>query len=420
MCTKSLLCKAFRRLNSLTVESAVRHTSTSTRPDGYHFELTDEQKQLQSLARRFARDEIIPNAVHHDQTGEFPWDIVKKAFQVGLMNTQVPTKYGGGGLNVFDGCLISEEFGFACTGIQSAITSAGLGQTPVIMFGTEEQKRKYLGRMTEQLLHSAYCVTEPEVGSDVNGIRTRAVREGDHYVLNGRKMWITNGGIANWYFVLARTNPDPKAPASKAFTGFIVEGDSLGLTKGRKEKNMGQKASDVRGVTFEDVLVPVENVLLGEGAGFKIAMAAFDATRPPVAASATGLAKRALHEATTYALERKTFDKPIIEHQAVAFMLADMAMGVETARLAWMMAAWENVQGRRNAFSSAIAKAHASEVANRCAADAVQIFGGCGFNTEYPVEKLMRDAKILMIYEGTSQIQRLIIAREHAKRFKDT
>lgn len=259
---------------------------------------------------------------------------------------------------------------------------------------------------------AAYGVTEPGAGSDVGGIITKAERKGDEYIINGQKMWITNGGIANWYFVLARTNPDPKAPASKAFTGFIVEADTPGVTPGRKEINMGQRASDTRGITFEDVRVPKENVVLGEGAGFKLAMSTFDLTRPPVAAGATGLAARALHEATQYALQRKTFGVPIAQHQAVSALLADMAIGVETSRLSWKRAAWEVDRNAPNkGLHASVAKCYASDTANRVASDAVQIFGGAGFNSEYPVEKLMRDAKIYQIYEGTSQIQRLIIAK---------
>jgi len=269
-----------------------------------------------------------------------------------------------------------------------------------------------LGRLIEEFQICAYCVTEPSAGSDVAGIKTKAVKKGDHYVLNGQKMWITNGGVANWYFVLARSESDPKAPTNKAFTGFIVDRDTPGITVGRKELNMGQRASDTRGITFEDVVVPKENVLIEEGAGFKIAMGAFDLTRPPVAAGAVGLARRALDEATNYALERKTFGKRIIEHQSVAFILAEMAIGVELARMAYQRAAYEFDQGRRNTLYASIAKAYASDIANKNATDAVQIFGGNGFNTEYPVEKLMRDAKIFQIYEGTSQIQRVIISRE--------
>lgn len=291
----------------------------------------------------------------------------------------------------------------------------------------------------EEPLVAAYCVTEPGAGSDVAGIKTSAVKKGDEYILNGQKMWITNGGVANWYFLLARTNPDPKCPAAKAFTGFIVEREWAGVTPGRKvcitcwknpnqtisntlfyrqEINMGQRASDTRGITFEDVRIPKENVLLNEGDGFKIAMSTFDKTRPPVAAGAVGLAQRALDEALRYSLERKTFGVPIAHHQAVAFMLADMAIGVETARLAMYQSAWEVDQGRRNSYYASIAKCYAADIANKIASDAVQIFGGNGFNSEYPVEKLMRDAKIYQIYEGTSQIQRIIIARQLIEKFK--
>lgn len=207
------------------------------------------------------------------------------------------------------------------------------------------QKKKYLGRLIEEPSVAAYCATEPGAGSDVNGIQTKAVLKGDEYILNGQKMWITNGGLADWYFVLARTHPDPKAPASKAFSGFIVDRSTPGVFPGRKEINMGQRASDTRGIIFEDVRVPKENILLGEGAGFKIAMATFDKTRPTVSAGATGLAKRCLDEATKYSLERRTFGVSIADHQSVSNMLADMAIGVETARLMYLLAAWEADQG---------------------------------------------------------------------------
>jgi len=370
------------------------------------------------LARKFAREEILPKVPHHDQTGEFPWDIVKKAHEIGIMNTGIPQKVGGMGLGVIPACLITEELCWACSGIGTVIEATGLGQTPVILAGNEAQQKKYLGRCLEEPILAAYCVTEPGAGSDVAGIKTKAEKKGNKYVINGQKMWITNGGVASWYFVLARTNPDPKCPASKAFTAFIVDRDAKGVTPGRKEINMGQRASDTRGITFEDVEVPEENVLLKEGDGFKVAMMTFDKTRTPVAAGATGVAQRALDEATKYAMERKTFGVPIMAHQAVQFMLADMAIGVETARLAWFRAAWEIDDGRKNTYYASIAKALASDVANKNATDAVQIHGGNGFNTEYPVEKLMRDAKIYQIYEGTSQIQRMIIARQILDRAK--
>ncbi|XP_035434535.1 probable medium-chain specific acyl-CoA dehydrogenase, mitochondrial isoform X2 [Spodoptera frugiperda] len=399
----------YRKLSTTAPVAAAKPLPTT----GMCFELSEEQKALQDLARKFTREEIVPVAAQYDKTGEYPWPIVKKAWEVGLMNGHIPEHCGGvGNFGVMDECIITEEMAFGCTGINTALDSTNLGQMPVIIAGNKEQQKKYLGRLVEEPIVAAYCVTEPGAGSDVAGVKTRAEKKGDEWIINGQKMWITNGGVANWYFVLARTNPDPKCPASKAFTGFIVERDWPGVTPGRKEQNMGQRASDTRGITFEDVRVPKENVLIEEGAGFKIAMGAFDKTRPPVAAGATGLAQRALTEATKYALERKTFGVPIARHQAVAFMLADMAIGVETARLAWMKAAWMADHGVRNTVLASVAKCHASEIANKAAADAVQIFGGNGFNTEYPVEKLMRDAKIYQIYEGTSQIQRLIISRE--------
>ncbi|XP_028328430.1 medium-chain specific acyl-CoA dehydrogenase, mitochondrial isoform X2 [Gouania willdenowi] len=406
------------RLQSSSAANAVASASNHVPSGGFCFELTDQQKEFQQLARRFAREEIVPAAAAYDKSGEYPFPLIKKAWELGLVNGHIPQEYGGMGLSIFDSCLITEELAYGCTGVQTAMEANSLGQMPVIIAGSEEQKRKYLGRMTEEPLMCAYCVTEPGAGSDVASIKTRAVKMGDEYVVNGQKMWITNGGKANWYFLLARTNPDPKGSAGKAFTGFIVDADTPGIQVGRKEMNMGQRCSDTRGITFEDVRIPKENVLIGEGAGFKIAMGAFDNTRPPVAAGATGLAQRALEEATNYAMERKTFGRLIAEHQAVSFILAEMAMKVELARMAYQRSAWEVDQGRRNTYFASIAKAFAGDIANQVAADAVQVFGGNGFNSEYPVEKLMRDAKIYQIYEGTAQIQRIIIAREHLGKFK--
>ncbi|RKP27519.1 acyl-CoA dehydrogenase/oxidase [Syncephalis pseudoplumigaleata] len=394
------------------VRRALLSSASSSSAGGLNFSLTDDQHAMQELARKFAAEEIIPKARHHDITGEYPVDIIKKAWELGFVNTHVPQEYGGLGLGVFDSSLITEELAYGCSGIQTAIEANNLAQAPVVLAGNDAQQRKYLGRMTEEPLMCAYCVTEPGSGSDVAGTKTRAEKKGDRWVINGQKMWITNGGKANWYFVLART--DAKANAGRAFTGFIVDADSPGITVGRKEINMGQRASDTRGITFEDVEVPDENRLGEVGQGFKIAMGAFDITRPLVAAGAVGVARRCLDEASRYALERRTMGKAIIEHQAIQFMLADMGIGVESARMMVWRAAWLRDQGQRNTYYASIAKALASEVANKAAADAVQIFGGNGFNTEYPVEKLMRDAKIFMIYEGTSQIQRLIISRHIA------
>jgi len=379
---------------------------------GLNFTVTPEQQEYIDLAEQFTKNEIIPVAPHYDRTGEFPWPVLKKAHETGLMNLHIPEEYGGMGLGTLEGCMISEKIAYGCTGIMTAIEANGLGSMPIMIAGNHEQKKKYLTRLIEEPLMCAYGVTEPGAGSDVAGIKTKAEKKGGEWVINGQKMWITNGGVANYYFVLARSNPDPKCPASKAFTGFIVDADTPGVTPGRKELNMGQRCSDTRGITFEDVVVPEENVLIGEGAGFKVAMGAFDQTRPPVASGAVGIGQRALDEATKYAMERKAFGVPIINHQAVSFMLADMAIGVEAARLAYLKSAWQANQGIRNTYMASIAKCFAGDMANKAATDAVQIFGGNGFNTEYPVEKLMRDAKIYQIYEGTAQIQRIIIARE--------
>ncbi|XP_003830620.1 medium-chain specific acyl-CoA dehydrogenase, mitochondrial isoform X1 [Pan paniscus] len=413
-------CRVLRSISRFQWRS--QHTKANRQREpglGFSFEFTEQQKEFQATARKFAREEIIPVAAEYDKTGEYPVPLIRRAWELGLMNTHIPENCGGLGLGTFDACLISEELAYGCTGVQTAIEGNSLGQMPIIIAGNDQQKKKYLGRMTEEPLMCAYCVTEPGAGSDVAGIKTKAEKKGDEYIINGQKMWITNGGKANWYFLLARSDPDPKAPANKAFTGFIVEADTPGIQIGRKELNMGQRCSDTRGIVFEDVKVPKENVLIGDGAGFKVAMGAFDKTRPVVAAGAVGLAQRALDEATKYALERKTFGKLLVEHQAISFMLAEMAMKVELARMSYQRAAWEVDSGRRNTYYASIAKAFAGDIANQLATDAVQILGGNGFNTEYPVEKLMRDAKIYQIYEGTSQIQRLIVAREHIDKYKN-
>lgn len=380
--------------------------------EGLAFELNDEQKGLEDLARKFVAEEIIPVAAEHDQTGEFPWGVFKKAHEVGLLNTSVPEEYGGLGLDGVSHCVLEEEFAYGCSGIGVALSGNGLACAPVNIAANDEQKKEYFGRLLTEPLVAAYCVTEPGAGSDVSGLQTRCEKHGDEWVINGSKMWITGGGVANWYFVLARSDPNPKAPTGQAFTAFVVDADTPGVSKGRKEINMGQRASSTTAVTFEDVRVPAKNMLGVEGAGFKYAMGAFDKTRPGVASAATGLARRALDEAAKYSMERKTFGKPIAMHQAVQFMLADMAAGVELARLMTRRAAWELEQGRRNTYYASIAKSFASDVANKNASDCVQIFGGNGYNSEYPAEKLMRDAKIFQIYEGTSQIQRMIICRE--------
>lgn len=373
------------------------------------FELTDEQKALVELARQFGEKEMAPHVAHYDDTMEYPMPIIQKAHEVGLMNTHIPQEYGGLGLGTLEGCLIAEELASYCSGMYTALEANSLAQAPVIVAGNDEQKKEFLQPMTEKPLLAAYGVTEPHAGSDVQGIKTNAKKVGNDYVLNGSKMWITNASVADWYFVLAYTD---STKGVSGMTGFIVPRKSPGIDVGKKEKNLGQRCSDTRGLSFTDVKIPAKYRLGEEGQGFKIAMAAFDHTRPTVAAGAVGVARAAMQHAIRYAGERKTFGVPIAKHQAVSFMIADMAMNIEAARgLVWK-AAVEIDKGRRNTKTAAMAKAFAADMCNKVCTDAVQVFGGYGYNEEYPVEKLYRDSKIFQIYEGTSQIQRLIIAKE--------
>nr|XP_018266659.1 acyl-CoA dehydrogenase [Kwoniella dejecticola CBS 10117]OBR88817.1 acyl-CoA dehydrogenase [Kwoniella dejecticola CBS 10117] len=373
-----LRCTAAR-----SIQSGFRGMASAARPSNgpVSFALDEDQRGIQELAQSFTRDKIA-----------YPWPILKEAHSLGLLNTHIPEAYGGPELGLLECALVSESLAYGCTGIQTAMEANGLAEAPLIVAASHETKTKYLGRMTEEPLMAAYCVTEPGAGSDVAGIKTKAEKKGDKWVLNGSKMcpeWIsTNAGHANWFFVLAVT--DPSAPPSKGMTGFVVDADTEGIVLGKKEINMGQRCSDTRMVTFQDVVVPEENVLGKAGEGFKIAMKAFDITRPLVAAAAVGLAQRALEEATKYAQERKTMGQPIINHQGVAFMLADMAIGAEAARgLVWR-AAWAKDCGERNTFYASMAKAFASKTAVENANLGVQVYGGAGFNTEMPMEKLYR------------------------------
>ncbi|XP_015789980.1 probable medium-chain specific acyl-CoA dehydrogenase, mitochondrial [Tetranychus urticae] len=386
---------------------------------GLCFEHSEESKSYIELASKFVRDEIIPKAGHYDKTGEYPWDVIKKAHSLGLLNLFVPAQYGGPGLSLVDNLLISEEIAYGCTGIGTAFITNALAGSPILFHGSEMLKNKYLGWLTSEPIMASYCVTEPGTGSDVSGLKTKAVKVDEkNWAINGQKMWITNAGMASFYFVLTRTNPDPNAKQSEAFTGFVVDRNTPGITVGRKEENMGQRCSDTRGLTFENVIVPSENMVGPEGKGFIVAMSAFDFTRPAVAAAAVGLARRCLDEASKYALERKAFGQPIANYQAIQFKLAEMMIGVETARLAYLKAGWLHDRGEKNTLMASIAKCYAASIANRSATEAVQVFGGAGFNCDYPVEKLYRDAKILQIYEGTEEIQKIVIAREHIKHMK--
>ncbi len=373
------------------------------------FQLSDEQAQLRQVTREFALKEMRPRAPHHDQTGEYPREIIEKAWGIGLMNTAVPAAVGGLGLGSLEGCLIVEQLGYGCCGIATAMEANSLASAPLIVAGDLELQKRWLSPLIEEPKLAAYCVTEPGAGSDVAAMQSTAVRKGDTYVLNGSKMWITNGNVADWYFVLAVTD---REKGHRGLSGFVVPRSADGIEVGKKEQNMGQRCSDTRAVTFTDVAVPAADRVGDEGAGWLAAMKAFDHTRPTVAAMAVGLAQAALEHSVTYAKEREAFGKPLARHQAVQFMLADMAKDIDAGRLLTWLAGWTIDQGRRNTKEAANAKAFCADMAMRVATDAVQVYGGYGYSREYPVEKLMRDAKVFQIYEGTSQIQRLIIARE--------
>jgi len=370
--------------------------------------LSEEQDALTATAREFTRKEIIPRASHHDETGEFPKEILKRAWETGLMNIEIPDAYGGLGGSCLDNCLVQEEVSFGCSGINTSMAANSLGATPLLVAGTDEQKKEYLSRLTSELNFAAYCCSEPDAGSDVAGMRTRVTRHGDDYVLNGQKRWITNGGVANFYTVFATFDPALK---HKGIACFVVDASNPGVKAGRKEDKMGQRASNTTDVIFEDCKLPKSALVGTEDSGFKVAMKTFDRSRPWIAATAAGVIRRSLEESRAYALERKTFGVAIAQHQAIQFMLAEMAIAYEATRLLTHKAAWQVDKGDLSAITSAYAKAYGADAAMRCATDAVQIFGGYGYTKEYPVEKLMRDAKLLQIYEGTSQIQRVVIAR---------
>jgi acyl-CoA dehydrogenase len=372
------------------------------------FSLTDEQKDIRELAHDFAEKEIRPVAWDLDKDSTFPHEIVQKAWEVGLMNSHIPEEYGGPGLDYLTGCLIEEELGWACSGIGTTLMCNGLATAPVSLGGSEEVKKEYLGMLTEEPKLASFCLTEPDAGSDVSGMRTTAVKKGDRYVINGTKCFITNGSHASWFTVYAKTD---KEAGHRGISAFVVPRDA-GVVVDKKEDKLGQRASDTAMISFNDVEVPAGNLLGEENKGFKLAMMTLDRTRPGVSAMAVGIAQAAFEYARDYAKERVQFGVPIAMHQAIQFMIADMATKVEAARLlTWKSAALLDA-GERNTLASSHAKRFAADSAMEVTVDAVQVYGGYGFIKEYPVEKLMRDAKIMQLYEGTSQIQRLVIARE--------
>ncbi|HZA90815.1 MAG TPA: acyl-CoA dehydrogenase family protein, partial [Solirubrobacterales bacterium] len=371
--------------------------------------LTDEQKDLRELAHNFAEREIRPVAWDYDRDATWPQEIVEKAWEVGLMNVELPEAYGGPGLDQLSGVLIEEEMGWGCSGIGTSLMANGLAATPVVLGGSEEVKKKYLTMLTEEPKLASFCLTEPDAGSDVGGMKTRAVKKGDKWVISGSKCFITNGSHASWYTVYAKTDPDA---GHRGISAFVVPRDADGVTVDKKEDKLGQRASDTALISFDEVEVPTGNLLGEENHGFKLAMMTLDRTRPGVSALAVGIARAAFEFASEYSKERVQFGVPIAMHQAVAFMIADMATKIEAARLLVWQSAVLLDQGKRNTLAASHAKRFAADAAMEVSVDAVQVYGGYGFIKEYPVEKLMRDAKIMQLYEGTSQIQRLVIARE--------
>lgn len=372
------------------------------------FTLTDEQKALRELAHDFAEKEIRPVAWEYDRESTWPQAIIEKAWEVGLMNPHIPPEYGGAGASSMDGVLIEEELGWGCSGIGTSISCNGLASVPVLLGGSEQVKKTYLEMLTEAPKLASFCLTEPGAGSDVSGMRTRAVKRGDKYVINGSKTFITNGGYADWYTVYAKTDPDA---GHRGISAFVVPRDA-GVVVDKHEDKMGQRASNTATISFNDVEVPAANLLGEENHGFKLAMMTLDHTRPGVAAMAVGIARAAFEFAVEYSKERVQFGVPIAMHQAIQFLIADMATKVHVARLATWNSAVLLDQGKRNTLESSHAKRFAADTAMEVTTDAVQVYGGYGFIKDYPVEKLMRDAKIMQLYEGTSQIQRLVIARE--------
>jgi acyl-CoA dehydrogenase len=379
------------------------------------FELDDEQKALQSLAREFSQNEIAPVAKEYDQSGAFPWPIIEKAFDLGLMNVTVAEAYGGGGLGWFESCLIQEEFAAGCAGITTCVAAHELALTPLELAASDEQKKRYVVPLLRERQVAAFCVTEPGAGSDVSSLRTMATRDEDSYILNGTKHFISNGSVASLYTVFASTAPEQK---HRGISCFVVPSDTPGISAHHMGQKMGHRASDTAEIVFDQVRIPTSQRVGREGDGFRIAMQTFDRTRIGVGASGVGVARAALEASLKFAKERQQFGQPIANFEAIQFMLADMAMQIETARMAVWLAAWladQKGKAPTDGQASAIAKCVGSDVAMACALDAVQIHGGYGYMQDFGVEKLMRDAKLLQIYEGTNQIQRVIVARNLLK-----
>ncbi len=373
------------------------------------FSLTEEQQFIRKLARDFAQKEIAPRAEHHDQTSEFPWKVVKKAHAADLLNVVIPEEFDGVGAGALEECLIAEEFFAGDGGMGTTMQDNNLAIRPIIIAGNDEQKERFLTPFVEKPILGAFCLTESNAGSDVANLHTSWKRDGDEYVINGNKMFITNASVSEFYIVFATAEPGKRN--RRSFSVFVVPRGTPGLSVGKKEDKMGHRCSDTAEVIFENVRVPADHRLGKEGEGFKIAMKTLDESRAGIGACAVGIARAALEASIAYAKERHTFGRPLAAHQGIQFMLADMAIKVETARLIAWKAAWLADQGLPNGLESSIAKCYATDSCMQVTTDAVQIFGANGYSKEYPVERYMRDAKLMQIYEGANQIQRLVISR---------
>jgi alkylation response protein AidB-like acyl-CoA dehydrogenase len=380
--------------------------------------LTEEQEAIQEIARQIAEEKIVPVRAELDETQEFPWDIMKIIGQSDLFAINIPEEYGGLGLGMFETAIAVEELSKACLGVSVTFAATGLGTLPIMLSGSDEQKEKYLNQIASGEKLAAFGLTEANAGSDAGGIRTTAVKDGDSYILNGTKQWITNGGEADIYSIIAITD---KSRGARGASAFIVEKGTEGFSFGKKENKMGIRCSATRELVFEDCRIPAENLISREGMGFMVAMKTLDMSRPGIAAQGVGVAAGALDVAVQYARERVQFDQAIIGFQAVQHMLADMATKTEAARALTYAAAKFIDSGAKDVSKlSAMSKLFAADVAMEVTTDAVQVLGGYGYMKEYPVEKMMRDAKILQIYEGTNQIQRNVIGgaliKEYARK----
>lgn len=373
------------------------------------FSLSQDLKAIRERARKFAQEEILPIAAEYDRKAEIPPGIVQKAKDAGLLNVTIPREYGGMSYGALESAMIAEELGAACAGISITLLVNGLALTPIQLFGTEEQRNRFLKPVAEGARLAAFCLTEREAGSDAGSIKTTALPDGDDLVINGQKCFVTSGSLASILIVFALTEPDRGA---RGVSAMVVPADTPGIRVVKVEDKMGQRASNTAELAFENVRVPQANLLGKRGRGFGIALETLDFGRSGVAALSVGVARSALEYATNYARQRQQFGAPIINNQAVSFMLADMAIKIEAARLLAWQAAWSADQGLKATAKSAMAKCFASDTAMQVTTDAVQILGGVGYMKDHPVEKLMRDAKLLQIYEGTNQIQRMVIARQ--------